>query len=68
MYKKAKFQLLNNQYIFAMVLLLWIDAMTKANSTKEDMSLGLTYRFRNLVYYCHDRKHGSMKADMVLER
>jgi hypothetical protein len=25
-------------------------------------------QFRGLVYYRHGRKHGSMQADMVLER
>jgi hypothetical protein len=29
--------------------------------------LGLAYNFRGSVDYCHDRKHGSMQADMVLE-
>jgi hypothetical protein len=29
---------------------------------------GLAYRFRGLVHYCHDRKHGHMQADMVLKR
>jgi hypothetical protein len=24
--------------------------------------------FRGLVYYCHGRKHGSLQADMVLEK
>ena len=28
----------------------------------------LAYRFRDLVYYHHGGKHGSMQADMVLEK
>jgi hypothetical protein len=28
----------------------------------------LAYSFRGIVYYHHGRKHGSMQADMVLEK
>lgn len=31
---------------------------------KEIISLGLTYRFRDLVHY--DGKHGGLQADLVL--
>jgi hypothetical protein len=30
--------------------------------------LGLAYRFRGSVHYHHGRKHGSIQADMVLEK
>jgi hypothetical protein len=30
--------------------------------------LGLAYSFRGSVYYHHGRKHGSVPADMVLEK
>jgi hypothetical protein len=30
--------------------------------------LGLAYSFRDLVLYHHDRKHGSVQADMVTEK
>jgi hypothetical protein len=30
--------------------------------------LGLVYSFRGLVCYHHGRKHGSLQADMVLEK
>ena len=29
--------------------------------------MGLAYRFRGLIYY-HGGKHGSLQADMVLEK
>jgi hypothetical protein len=35
---------------------------------KENISLGLAYSFRCLVHYCHDREHGGVQADMVLEK
>jgi hypothetical protein len=34
---------------------------------KDNIELGLAYGFRGLVHY-HGRKHGSVLADMVLER
>ena len=39
-----------------------------ATLMKENISLGLAYRFRGLVHYCYGRKHGSTQVDMVLER
>ena len=42
--------------------------MTKATLTKANIELGLAYSFRGLVHYHHGRKHGSMQADMVLEK
>ena len=31
--------------------------------------MGLVYRFRDSVHYCyHGRKHGSIQADMALEK
>jgi hypothetical protein len=30
--------------------------------------LGLAYSFRGSVHYHHDGKHGSIQADMVLEK
>jgi hypothetical protein len=41
--------------------------MTKTTLRKDNISLGLAYRFRDSVHYHHDRKHGSIQADMVLE-
>ena len=42
--------------------------MIKATLIKENISLGLAYSFRGSVHYHHGRKHGSMQADMVLEK
>lgn len=47
-------------------LLLWRDPMITTALIKENISLGLAYRFRGLVCY-EDRKHGSIQASMVLE-
>ena len=30
--------------------------------------MALAYRFRSLVHYCHGGKHGSTRADVVLEK
>lgn len=35
---------------------------------KEHISLGLAYRFRDLVHYHHGRKLGSTQAGMVLDK
>jgi hypothetical protein len=40
--------------------------MSKAYNGRT-FSLGLDYSFRGSVHYHHGRKHGSMKADMVVE-
>ena len=40
--------------------------MTVASLTNENISLGLAYGFRGLVYYYHGRKYGGVQADMVL--
>ena len=43
--------------------------MTTATPVKENIDLGLAYGFRGSVHqYHHGRKHGSMQADMVLEK
>ena len=42
--------------------------MTKTTFINENISLGLAYSLRGLFYYHHGRKHGSMQADMALER
>jgi hypothetical protein len=42
--------------------------MTKAAFLKNNISLVLAYSFRGSVHYHHGRKHGSMQADMVLEK
>ena len=42
--------------------------MTKTTFIRDNISLGLAYRFRGLVHYHYDRKHGSIQADMVLEK
>ena len=51
-----------------MFLLLWKDTITMPTLIKANISLGLAYSFRGLFHYHHGRKHGSMQADMVLER
>jgi hypothetical protein len=35
---------------------------------KENISLELTCSFRGLVHYHHDGKHGSVRADKVLDK
>jgi hypothetical protein len=43
--------------------------MTTATPVKENIDLGLAYGFRGSVHqHPHGRKHGSMQADMVLEK
>ena len=39
-----------------------------ATLIKENISLELAYSFRGSVHYHHDGKHGSVHADMVLEK
>lgn len=38
------------------------------NSYKGKHLIGLAYSFKDLVHYCHRRKHGGMEADMLLEK
>jgi hypothetical protein len=40
----------------------------QGNSYKRRHFTGVVYSFRGLVHYHHGRKHGSMQADMVLEK
>ena len=42
--------------------------MTTATLIKEDIYWRLAYSFRGLVHYDHGEKHGSIQADMVLEK
>jgi hypothetical protein len=42
--------------------------MAKATVIKENISLELVYNFKGSVHYLHGRKHGSIQADMVLEK
>ena len=42
--------------------------MSTATLIKENISLGLAYSSRGLVHYHHGGKHGSVQADMVLEK
>ena len=42
--------------------------MTRATLIKNFVFIGSGLRFRGLVHYHHGRKHGSMQADMVLEK
>ena len=30
--------------------------------------MGLAYSFRSLIHYYHSKKHGSVQADMMLEK
>ena len=39
-----------------------------SNAYKGNISLGLAYRFRGSVHYHHGGKHGSIQADMMLEK
>ena len=39
-----------------------------SNTHKENVQLRLAYSFRGLIYYHHGGKHGSMHADMVLDK
>jgi len=41
--------------------------MTKTTLIKDNIQLGLAYRFRGSVHYPHGGKHGSMQAGMELE-
>jgi hypothetical protein len=42
--------------------------MTKASLIKDNIKLGLSYRFRGSVHYQHGRMCGSIQADPVLEK
>jgi hypothetical protein len=42
--------------------------MVKATLIKDNILLGLAYRFRGSVHYHQDEKHGSLQADLVLEK
>ena len=42
--------------------------MTTATLTKANISLLLLFSLRGSVHYHHGGKHGSMQADMVLEK
>lgn len=42
--------------------------MTTTMLMKDNVLLGLAFRFRGLVHYCCGRKHNDMQADMVLQR
>jgi hypothetical protein len=42
--------------------------MITAALVKENIELGLAYSFRGLVHYPHGGKHGSIQADMVMEK
>ena len=41
--------------------------MTMVTLIRENISLGLAYRFRGLVHYHHGGKHGSVQVDLLLE-
>jgi len=41
--------------------------VTKATFIKENIKLGLVYRFRGLVHYHYGDKYGSIQADMMME-
>ena len=41
--------------------------MTTATSRRESIPSALVGSYIGLVHHHHDRKHGSMQADMVLE-
>jgi hypothetical protein len=50
------------------VLLLRRDIMTTAILIKDNISLGLAYRFRGLVRYYHGGKHAGVQAGMMLAK
>ena len=39
-----------------------------SSSYKGKYLIGAGLQFRGLIHYHHDKKHGNMQADMVLER
>jgi hypothetical protein len=41
--------------------------MTTTTLIKENILLGMAYRFRGSVHYHHAQKHESMQVDMMLE-
>ena len=54
--------------ILIRVSLLLKDTMTKATLIRANISLELVYSFRGSPHYHHGDKHGSMQADMMLEK
>lgn len=56
--------ILNNQRFFVKVSIDVKRHMTTANLIKENISLGLAYNFRGVVYYLRD----SMLSDTVLKK
>jgi hypothetical protein len=54
-------------FVLVRILLLWTDTMIKVSFIKDNIQLGLAYRFWGSVQYYHGRKHGSVQAGMVLE-
>ena len=56
--------ILNNQRFFVKVSIDVKRHMTTANPIKENISLGLAYNFRGVVYYLRD----SMLSDAVLKK
>lgn len=60
---------MNQKYI----VLVWVSNVRKRHHEyetliKESISLEQAYSFRDLVYYHHDRTHGSMEAGTGLEK
>jgi hypothetical protein len=44
------------------------DSIILETLIKENIKLKLVYSFRVFVHYNHDGKHGSMYAEMILEK
>ena len=42
--------------------------MTTATLLKDNIEFGLAYTFRGLIHYRHGGNHGTMQADMLLEK
>ena len=42
--------------------------MTNASLIKDNIELGLAYRFRGSAHYHQGRKHGSVQTGMMLEK
>jgi hypothetical protein len=54
--------------VIVRVLMLGRDTMTTATLTKDNIYLGLAYRFRSLVHYHPGQKHGRIQVDMAMEK
>lgn len=59
---------LEKQSILVRVLFLWRETMAHCNSYRGKHLIGADSLFRGLVHYRHGGKHGSIQANVVLEK